>query len=57
MIITFSTFLVSCQNSTQKNKTTKNPIVIQKPSNEKSDTTYENRIINEIIYERKYINC
>ena len=48
IIITFSTFLVSCQNSTQKNKTTKNPIVIQKPSNEKSDTTKENIIVKEI---------
>ena len=48
IIITFSTFLVSCQNSTQKNKTTKNPIVIQNPSNEKSDTTKENIIVNEI---------
>ena len=48
IIITFSTFLVSCQNSTQKNKTTKNPIVIQNPSNEKSDTTKENIIVKEI---------
>ena len=48
IIITFSTFLVSCQNSTEKNKTTKNPIVIQKPSNEKSDTTKENIIVKEI---------
>ena len=48
IIITFSTFLVSCQNSTQKNKTTKNSIVIQNPSNEKSDTTKENIIVKEI---------
>lgn len=48
IIITFSTFLVSCQNSTEKNKTTKNTIVIQKPSNEKSDTTKENIIVKEI---------
>ena len=48
IIITFSTFLVSCQNSTQKNKTTKNPILIQNPSNEKSDTTKENIIVKEI---------
>ena len=48
IIITFSTFLVSCQNSTQKNKTSKNTIVIQKPSNEKSDTTKENIIVKEI---------
>ena len=48
IIITFSTFLVSCQNSTQKNKTTKNPIVIQNPSNEKSDTIKENIIVKEI---------
>ncbi len=48
IIITFSNFLVSCQNSTEKNKTDQNATVIQNPSNEKSDTTKENIIIKEI---------
>ena len=47
-IIAFSAFLISCQNSKEKNQTTKNSTVIQNPINEKSDTTKKN-IIKENI--------
>ena len=41
-MISFSAFLISCQNPTEKNQATKNTTVIQIPSNQNFDTTKKN---------------
>ena len=47
-IIALSTLIFSCQNSTEKNQTTQNAVVIQNPTDKKSDSTQEKIIRNEI---------
>ena len=48
IIITLSTLIFSCQNSTEKNKTTQNTAVSENPSNENSDSTNEKIARNKI---------
>ena len=47
-MISFSAFLISCQNPTEKNLATKNTTVIQNPSNQNFDSTKKNIIKEEI---------
>ena len=48
-IIALSTLIFSCQNSTEKNQTIQNAVVIQNPTDKKSDGTKEKIIRNEIL--------
>ena len=48
IIITLSSLIFSCQNSTEKNQTTQNSVVIKNPSEERSDSIKENIIRKEI---------
>ena len=47
-MISFSAFLISCQNPTEKNLATKNTTVIQNPSNQNFDSTKKNIIKEEM---------
>ena len=47
-IIILSILIFSCQNSTEKNQTTQSAVVIQNPTDKKSDSINENITIKEI---------